>query len=648
MHLVRHILTTIITLITLVFSLQLESHASTLPIIPNHNAIEKDLEQILRVAGLSQTQIQIGSISESDQTNQISLDCSDPSNLKMNIQAIPHEWGATFYWGLHNLGFYFPHPRTQISPTLNQIQEKCGKSWTWKPRFKHRGFHLHTEHPNEWVKGFLEGDSDIALDYVRWLARNQQNIVEIVLLRTVPLNELSRNLKRPYALAHKLGIVTGISLSIEMQQQKSAHLVYPNIIGSFLFPKTSLQRKLDQIPSGILEYVKNINFDFMSVDMGTTEFTHSSYEAELQLIAAIEEHLTQYDKSFFVKTHASINQYHPTYGNFNFLPQFANPNVGVLPHTLMFYGLTDDHAPMYGRTNFSDMLNFMKSQVQRRPTWYYPETSYWVGLDQDIPLLLTDYLKTRSKDMEVTQSLGVTGHLTFTSGQGLGYWLQDWSVALFNSEDYANEPLVALRLLGENIQEWKNEADYQTEYFKKKGLISMITSASFTEELCPPLRQYLLKRKTFTQLKRDSYALHSEITLLEQAVDQLKDTQFVKNEELRLLLTITHSRVAHALALRQAIRTQSNLVEKNKYLLKAKLIRLSMQDLMQKLVTNYDHYPSANVFSDSLKNPTSYAFGYLWPAASLHFWKREESIVEDSAYGNPFFMNIYNPISILF
>ena len=62
------------------------------------------------------------------------------------------------------------------------------------------------------------------------------------------------------------------------------------------------------------------------------------------------------------------------------------------------------------------MLEAAHAEVGHREVWYWPESSYWVGFDSSVPLLLLPYLDSRYEDLLLMERLGVTGHLTFTSG----------------------------------------------------------------------------------------------------------------------------------------------------------------------------------------------------------------------------------------
>jgi hypothetical protein len=68
----------------------------------------------------------------------------------------------------------------------------------------------------------------------------------------------------------------------------------------------------------------------------------------------------------------------------------------------------------------------------------------------------------------------------------------------------------------------------------------------------------------------------------------------------------------------------------------------SIRDLA-KLPTNYPQLPLFEMNT----NPTSYQFGYVYPAASGYFWEREEIQIRDSKFF-PFSGNLYDVFGILF
>ena len=55
--------------------------------------------------------------------------------------------------------------------------------------------------------------------------------------------------------------------------------------------------------------------------------------------------------------------------NFNYLPIYADPRLGIMPHTVQFYSY-DDPAPTYGNANFSGMSymrGFKKKVLKKVP-----------------------------------------------------------------------------------------------------------------------------------------------------------------------------------------------------------------------------------------------------------------------------------------
>jgi len=77
--------------------------------------------------------------------------------------------------------------------------------------------------------------------------------------------------------------------------------------------------------------------------------------------------------------------------NFNFLPHYASPSLGVMPHTVQMYRF-DDPAPTYGQKNFTSMFKYnMIEAASGRTTLYFGETAYWVNYDVDVPLFLPLY-----------------------------------------------------------------------------------------------------------------------------------------------------------------------------------------------------------------------------------------------------------------
>ncbi|MEX0798754.1 MAG: hypothetical protein WD025_04890, partial [Bacteriovoracaceae bacterium] len=561
------------------------------------------------------------------------ISCSN-ERVKIDVIGPKKEWFSTFYYGLQKLGFLFPHPRMQISPKKEDILKKCGVKAIFSPAFRYRGFHLHTLHPSEWVHGFHMGRSEIAFDTVRWMARNSQNVMDLSLLRQDD-EVIFNRLKRPFELARSLGVYTGVALGIAFQQQNSYKLV-PLWRTLFDGPSlASLQNNLQKLFDGL-------PLSFVNLEAGTSEFTPVNYERSLKWINKAGEVAAKNSAAAFIKIHVSSNQRNAKYGNFNFLPKRADPSIGVLPHTVFFYGLYDEKAPMYGNKNFHHIRDFALEENQKRPVWHYPETSYWIGMDVGVPLFLTDYLLARSEDMRQLRKNNLDGQINFTTGQELGYWLFDWSVALFNNLDYQFDPLIGLKLLGEDTTLWQKILDYQNLHLKRNGLAAIVSFANLGDELSKEHRIH--KRNLLKELNQDSKALMSEINKLKEAERDFPDVSKVKNKELRNLLTIQKLRIFHALSLRNAIKDKLVSMKRQKHLDAARRFRSKAQTLVDEIVRNHSRYPETPVFK-KWQNPTSYQFGYGYSAATLRHWHRAETMVRQDNY-SPWFLNLYDPLDI--
>lgn len=610
----------------------------------------KDLEKIFNEAQLDYgLGIEFAESSFFSEGYNSKLRCETTDNKKLVFQILNEDKkgegkdgegpGDYFYYLLHQLGFLFPHPRLQLSPSAAELETQCDQEFKFDPVIKHRGFHLHTQHPSEWVDGFFMGNTLIAMDLVWWLKRNMQNVLQIQMIRVSSKKKLSDYMKEPIGLAQSLGIRVGLSVSFSFQQQKSWKLIplIPALLRMWdeYFLKRSL-RHLDRY----------FEYDFLTVEKGTSEFTPTNFRRTLQWLNLTASAMNKRDKFLMSKVHVSIEQEHPTYGNFNFLPQFADFDVGVLPHTVMFYGLNDEAAPMYGRNNFFDIRDFMLKEAQNRRTWYYPETSYYVAMDIDIPLFLTDYLVARARDSRFLYVHGIEGQVNFTTGHELGYYLFDWNLALQGLRAYNGDPLAALRLLDEPLDAWEAILSYQTEHFKNKGVIALISSSNLLDEL--PFFHKIHERFLLRELFDNRVQLEREIDLLNEAIANWPQIEVaaIKRQEFQILMKITGLRLSHALNVRKALLHPKGSENAETFIGQARESRRQAQILMQKFLSRYNRYPESFVF-ERHKNPTSYSSGYGYTAANLHFWEREEEM-SLRRIKNPFFMNIYSPIQLLF
>jgi hypothetical protein len=598
--------------------------------------IEGDLSTILKTAGLDSTKWTVR-FEVSPEANIVQLQCPKGSSAhQIFVRARPTELVSTFYYGLYKMGFLFPHPRQQISPSREKILSVCNKTFRFQPTLVRRGFHLHTQHPSEWVTGFYGTDNTIARETLIWLARNFQNTVQLEVLRDQRAS-LQNHFKTLMPLAHNLGIKVGLGVSLAMIQQKSEHLL------PIWVALTGFQSD-EYLTASVDDLFERIPADYLYLELGSSEFTSLGYEKTLKWINHLSDHLQKNHRSLMVKIHVSNNQNDSEHGNYNFLPRAANAEVGILPHSVFFYGLTDKSTPIYGRKDFSDIADLMWHEAKLRPVWYFPETSYFIGLDIDVPLFLTDYLRARSQDLKLITAKGVDGQITFTTGQELGYWLFDWTVALQTARENLGDETIGLQLLGEDIKTWKAIIDFQTEFLKNRQLIQTVSAENLMDEL--PFSHPIHERILLRHLSERSSDLKQQSQNLEEALKEMPSLDKIKNSELREMIRVTFLRIRHAFFLRRALGLRHDPNGFRNSLAEAAAIRLQASQSMQLIEKKHNRYPESLVFRES-ENPTSYPYGYAWPARQLFFWQREEDIVGRQII-NPFYKNLYSPFRLLF
>ncbi|MCA9262132.1 MAG: hypothetical protein KDA61_23100, partial [Planctomycetales bacterium] len=316
---------------------------------------------------------------------------------------------------------------------------------------------MHTQHPlelTELLQGFGkvgfedQAGFDAMLDewdrFLEWEVANGQNGVEWILLWAKSYEAFADSPLRIHRLAtltahaHAFGIAAGIDAPIAFNQQHSFRLLRKT--GDLEVELAEIRQRID--------WLMGTDFDFLGTESGTSEFTHPEPDRMLAWMNEVTRHLDEaHDHTpVNIKVHCSTGQVADGYTdpgtntptNFNMLARHADQRLGVLAHTVQHYGL-DDPAPTYGNENFGYMLDFLLEEVGQRPVFYYPEMTYWVSFDVDVPLFLPLYAERRLSDLRLIaqrEDAGLAGRghhagkrmdgqFIFSSGWEWGYWLGD-------------------------------------------------------------------------------------------------------------------------------------------------------------------------------------------------------------------------------
>ena len=376
--------------------------------------------------------------------------------------------GYGVYAVLQDIGFRFLHPLKPQSESLSLDFEKLAKiSRTESPRWDVRSIHLHTMHPLE-LTNLLNGWGVTGPDdrqgweemlpywslYLEWLVAHKQNEVEWVLLWTPSAGDFNQSperqarLKKLTTMAKGWGLGVGIVAPARFVQQNTFSL-----LRNHKARKGKPNEQQDNINEilGNLHWLTECGFSAVGGELGEGEFSSTPPAATLEESNAIADYLGRQNPAipYRVKVHVSQNQVAKGYPdpmtgkniNFNYLPLYANSNVGVMPHTVQIYSL-DDPSPTYGASNFMDIFRFMKMAAggavkgNRREVLFYPETAYWVSYDVDVPLFLPVYPYRRVHDLRMIaqdEETGdmkksgshINGQVIFSSGWEFGYWFND-------------------------------------------------------------------------------------------------------------------------------------------------------------------------------------------------------------------------------
>lgn len=583
------------------------------------------------------------------------------------------------------LWFSFYHSKESIIPDLSFWPLTEDFTWTARPRFGKKGFHLHTMHPLELTEPLLNPDCPNGIEqvkeYIDWLVRNQQNYFEFNLLEQEDLERWVNYIRPAVEYAHTRGILVGLDLSLHMTQQK-AFMLYKN------FPATLIDAK-KQIAQN-LETLFATPWDVIAMEASTTEFTqgNASKTQALQLyvtdLVKNKHHAHLAGRHHVVKKGNMLGKANNKVNSLTKEQQTLDANRAIFIHTVMFYGLVDEKAPVYENKNLLHLLDLLKEEQKIRETWYYPESAYWITFDNSVPMLLTPYLETRLEDILLMDSLNVEGHLTFSSGWEWGYWLVDWSIARWSWEHTFNDrvlnprPTQFLADIFQNqtiVDHFNTLHALQQKYIKDGELIRYLVAQTVTDELPAalalelhprPEKSYKWMRKKAN--KEDIRIAHKNTiepllefaTLSDAVINDLNSVNYTLSptqekllQELTQALAVTNLRATHKahtlsflLGKRQEDLEKGTVPLLQEYIEAAKTTRLEAQVLVNKQEQNY-RYP-LNYIARPIEGggSTSYDFGYLYPVSNLHFWQREEEQIIQDKYG-PFFMSIWDVPRIL-
>lgn len=603
------------------------------------------------------------------ETQQFSIQSTKDENVNIiSIHSFTSKGlsNGIYYFLQNKLGFQFYHPKETTIPDLSDYTLDTFTE-TITPRFDKIGFHIHAMHPLEITEALLNENTPNGAEevktYIDWLCRKGQNYFEFNLLRSIKLETWIPYMKPIVDYAHERGIICGADMSFHMIQQRAFQLYKK-------FP-SSFRKKETQILNNITQLMQ-IKWDVWNVEFATTEFTHKDQDKLHEQQKFLFDNLAKYNVKLTSRKHVVKDE--------NLISNAKSMKTkrtdmdsayALFVHTVMFYGLQDSSTPVYRNKDFSHLRKLLIESKAYRDTWYFPESAYWITFDNSVPMFLTPYLETRMKDILYCDSLGIDGHLTFSSGWEWNYWLIDWSIArwCWNEKNQQQESFEFLQevIKDDSVMDFfKKVNDLQTDFIKNKQLIKVLTAQTITDEIGGKLNlefhprpeypyKYIMNKATKNEL---DFINQKYINVLDSFIQQYKQLKanykFLSANklvnELLLSLDITALRAEHRKnTLSYLIAYRFNKLNKTQvsmqqYLDNAKVIREKALVLIRQQEQNY-RYPTSSIAAER-KSKTVYDFGYLYPVSDLHFWEREELQAQNNKW-KFWYQNIWDVLKII-
>jgi hypothetical protein len=286
--------------------------------------------------------------------------------------------------------------------------------------------------------------------------------------------------------------------------------------------------------------------------------------------------------------------------------------------------------------------------------------------------------------MNTMADIGVSGHLTFTSGWEWGYWLVDWSIARWswriwdNGRERATSPLSRLGELFPDPQMrslWQEALALQNLFLKDRELMRYMAALTPFSELPRPFNEAFqpepeisnagllhdagqqqadaVLRGPVSNLELYAVRMGRLVRRLDQRGEYLRRQGTLNGINIKLAAELSRGLQVTALRARQRALTLRALLARrgahddgisraaasDPLLEKARQVRREAWRLVVQQ-ENFYRYPIDQV-ARRRPSRTAYPFGYLYPASNLYFWEREEEQVRAERF-DALFMNLWD------
>tara|TARA_B100000609_G_scaffold199603_1_gene204803 strand:+ start:4172 stop:6907 length:2736 start_codon:yes stop_codon:yes gene_type:complete len=572
---------------------------------------------------------------------------------------------------LRKMGVRYFHPANTYTPTNRKdLTLHMGEKMVSTPFYALRGFHHHTQHPIPMSVYLLEPDEKHlprVREYVRWLVRNRQNLLQWHMLKTVDMKAWIPYMQKVKTLVDEYGIKLGLTISFADQQQNNFKLL-ENV-------QASDDEQKKEIESGLEELLKG-GFSVIVVQFGTSEFTKVKDEQALMWLNTASKYLTAKGVENYAWVHieGALKADDETSYYFH-LPEKADKTLGSYLHTTMFYDMKNP-APVYSNKNFNHQADYLNRVNGKRKVVYFPESAWWLGFDNNLPLALPITGYSRALDvLDIMKGKEVSGHVTFTSGMEWGYWKYDHHLTRLTwdgktdwaaySKDFASifgehaskvdNAIQALTTLQVN-KLYKENPELmfyiagelpQDEIGQQAGIYARRPKRAFPEIMDLPVADFATwEKEDFARLEEMRDEAKKILDTL--SADATFDNPVASKLYLELYSTykLFWMRTQHAHLLYDAVRLmrkgrtdggvgadpdkatrEQALKDADKKIKEAMAITQEVLTIVKKIEKEVYRYP-LEIVATKRSSLTSFPFGYLWETSTAFFWSRRDEQAE--------------------
>ncbi len=513
-----------------------------------------------------------------------------------------------------------------------------------QPTFARRGFHHHTQHPiiasDVLLRPGEPGCREHARKLIRYLARNRQNTLSWHMLKTMDLDAWAPYMAEIAAEAASFGIRVGCVTSFADQQQNNFKLIADPTQPA----DAQIRERLDTI--------LDAGLSFIGFQIGTSEFTKPKDAEVLGWMNTAVAHVRDAHPgvSTYAWIHITCDLEDEQGGHFYHLPLQAAPDLGAWVHTTMYYAMGRP-APVYGCESFDHQLDFVsEASASGREQIWFPETAWWLGFDNNLPLAMPITGLSRQEDVQRFADT-MTGHVTFTTGREWAYWQYDhyltratWDATttwtayldwigpvygdraeavaealkawteLQERHFYEESPLIYFYLAGELPQDELGEA---------AGILARRPKISFQKVLgFDDAALAAWQTSDMAQLKAMRAAHGPIVDALPAPAEAMSGSLYA---ELHRVLWVYVQRIDHAVALYEGVvaARAGDRPTAEELLGQAQAITAAVLEVIAEAETHY-RYPLELLTEPKSASLTAYPFGYLWETSTGFFWTRRD------------------------